>query len=106
MNKITHIDCTLRDGGYYNNWDFSLDFIDDYLHAMDQARVDYVEIGLRTFSREGFKGACAYSTDEFIRSLRLPRHAKFGVMVNASELIAYPNGSLKIGRASCRERVL
>ena len=23
MNKIKILDCTLRDGGYYNNWDFS-----------------------------------------------------------------------------------
>lgn len=25
--KIVHIDCTLRDGGYYNNWDFSVPMI-------------------------------------------------------------------------------
>ena len=25
------LDCTLRDGGYYNNWDFSTDLIENYL---------------------------------------------------------------------------
>ena len=24
MKKITLLDCTLRDGGYYNNWDLDL----------------------------------------------------------------------------------
>ena len=23
LKKINLLDCTLRDGGYYNNWDFS-----------------------------------------------------------------------------------
>ena len=27
--NVTHIDCTLRDGGYYNNWDFDKDLIKD-----------------------------------------------------------------------------
>ena len=30
-NKIKILDCTLRDGGYYNNWDFSNDLVNDYL---------------------------------------------------------------------------
>ena len=25
--KIEVLDCTLRDGGYYNNWDFSLNLV-------------------------------------------------------------------------------
>ena len=31
MNKIKILDCTLRDGGYYNNWDFSKEIVNDYL---------------------------------------------------------------------------
>ena len=34
MKNIKIIDCTLRDGGYYNNWDFSLNLINDYLKAL------------------------------------------------------------------------
>ena len=33
MKKLTLLDCTLRDGGYYNNWDFSKDLVNDYLKA-------------------------------------------------------------------------
>ena len=28
-NKIEVLDCTLRDGGYYNNWDFKIELIND-----------------------------------------------------------------------------
>jgi 4-hydroxy 2-oxovalerate aldolase len=38
--KIKMIDCTMRDGGYYNRWDFSSDLINEYLIAMDAAKID------------------------------------------------------------------
>tara|TARA_Y100000294_G_scaffold11130_1_gene10230 strand:- start:167 stop:391 length:225 start_codon:yes stop_codon:yes gene_type:complete len=31
QNNIKILDCTLRDGGYYNNWDFSKNLISKYL---------------------------------------------------------------------------
>ena len=33
-NKVNLIDCTLRDGGYYNNWNFSKNLIDSYLRKL------------------------------------------------------------------------
>lgn len=85
--KILILDCTLRDGGYYNAWDFSKDLINKYLDAMVAAGVDIVELGLRSLKNSGFKGACAYTTDEYIRSLSVPDELKLGVMVNGSELV-------------------
>ncbi|OIJ21720.1 aldolase [Anaerobacillus alkalidiazotrophicus] len=92
MSKVKLLDCTLRDGGYYNSWDFDKAVIEDYLKAMDAISVDYVELGLRSFSKDGFKGACAYTTDSFIRSLDIPKDLKLGVMVNASDLIQHCDG--------------
>ncbi len=89
MNKVKILDCTLRDGGYYNNWDFSNSLINSYLKAVSLAGVDYVELGFRSLYKTSFKGACAYTKDEFIESLNLPKNLKFAVMVNASELINY-----------------
>ena len=84
---IKVIDCTLRDGGYYNNWDFSIELIEEYLNAMSAAAVDFVELGFRSFDKSnGFMGACAYTSDNFIRSLRIPAGLKIGVMMNAAEL--------------------
>src|SRR5690554_6768886 len=54
---------------------------------MSSAGVDVVELGLRSLRNSGFKGACAYTTDEFVRSLTIPPDLQIGVMVNASELV-------------------
>lgn len=92
MGNIKLLDCTLRDGGYYNSWDFDNLIIEEYLNAMKAISVDYVELGLRGFNKSGFKGACAYTTDNFIRSLKIPEGLKLGVMVNASEFVNHSDG--------------
>ena len=28
------LDCTLRDGGYYNNWDFDIDLIREHIDVI------------------------------------------------------------------------
>lgn len=81
------LDCTLRDGGYYNSWDFPETLIDHYLRAMQAAKVDVVELGMRTLKNEGFSGASAFTTDDFIRSLNVPKSLMVAVMVNGSELV-------------------
>ena len=81
------LDCTLRDGGYYNSWDFSKELVEQYLEAMSAAGVDIVELGLRSLKNSGFKGAAAFTTDDFIRSLPIPEGLTVGVMLNASELV-------------------
>jgi hypothetical protein len=81
------LDCTLRDGGYYNSWDFGIDLINDYLKAMSAISVDYVELGFRSLDTAGFKGGCAYTTDSFIKKLDIPSELKLGVMINASEIL-------------------
>lgn len=84
---IKLLDCTLRDGGYYNSWNFSEQLIADYLDAMAAAGVDIVELGLRSLGKSGFRGACAYTTDDFLARLEIPGELEVGVMVNAAELL-------------------
>lgn len=92
MKKITHIDCTLRDGGYYNNWDFTKEQIEAYLPAMVAVSVDVVELGLRSFDVQGYKGPCAFTTDQFLKELTIPKGLTLGVMVNAAELVRHELG--------------
>ena len=92
-NSPIILDCTLRDGGYYNNWDFSTSLVSLYLEAMDSSGVDVVEIGFRFLPKKGhFVGAFGYSTDEFLRELPLPKKCMLGVMINAKEYIQHPEG--------------
>jgi 4-hydroxy 2-oxovalerate aldolase len=86
------LDCTLRDGGYYNDWDFARETVSAYLHAMEAAKVDAVEIGFRNFSADRFLGPYAFSTDDFLKSLPLPKGVTIGVMVDAKELLRYAKG--------------
>jgi len=63
---------------------------------MEAAAVDYVELGFRSFEiAGGFKGACAYTSDDFIRKLNLPAGLKAGVMMNSSELVKHPLGPVE-----------
>ena len=77
----------LRDGGYYNNWDFSPILINKYLSAVSKAGVDVVEIGFRSFDNKENLGACAYSKDSFIDTINIPKNVKISVMINAAEII-------------------
>lgn len=81
------VDCTLRDGGYYNDWDFDVPFINSYLKTMKAISVDYVEIGFRSLKNNSFKGPCFFSTEEFLNTLEVPEGLNLGVMVNASEFV-------------------
>ena len=90
-NKLNILDCTLRDGGYYNNWYFKKDLINEYLRVMDIIKVDYVEIGFRFLDKVKTKGPTAYSEERFLKSLKIPKGLKIGVMVNASDFINNKN---------------
>jgi 4-hydroxy 2-oxovalerate aldolase len=54
--EIKVMDCTVRDGGLMNNWQFSDDFVRAVYHACVQAGIDYMEIGYKSsesaFSRD------------------------------------------------------
>jgi 4-hydroxy 2-oxovalerate aldolase len=87
MSKLKILDCTLRDGGYYTNWDFDSDLVKKYFKAVASVDIDYVEIGLRSLENKSFKGAFAYCKEEYLKILKIPKKlaGKIGVMVNASE---------------------
>ena len=95
---IKLLDCTLRDGGYYNQWDFSSELVKAYLEAMVAIKADFVEIGFRSIKNQGFKGGFAFSTDTFLNSLNIPIELenKIGVMINASELVNAEEGFEKL----------
>ena len=93
--KLKVLDCTLRDGGYYNNWDFSESLVQKYLSAMSMAKVDIVEIGFRFLQQKKSLGKFAYSEDKFLNSISLPSTISYAVMINASDLINYEDGYQK-----------
>lgn len=81
------LDCTLRDGGYYNGWCFSRELAGDHLAAVARAGVDAVEIGFRRFPASTFLGPHAYSADRFLDTLPIPDGPVLGVMIDAKEIL-------------------
>jgi len=81
------LDCTLRDGGYYNNWDFEAEVVSAYLDSIARSNVEFVELGLRNFPKHGFLGAFAYTTESFLNTLELPKGPTYGVMVDAKTIL-------------------
>ena len=85
-NKIINLDCTFRDGGYYNNWFFKKNNIDFYIKNISKTKIKYIEIGFRFFNSKN-SGLTAYSNDKFINSLKINNDLKIGVMINATDFI-------------------
>ncbi len=45
------LDCTIRDGGLVNNWDFSIEFVQDLYNGLNAAGVEYMEIGYKNSAK-------------------------------------------------------
>ncbi len=93
MNKspkkaLKILDCTFRDGGYYNNWYFEPKTVQRYLSSMSSSGIDIVEIGFRMPPQTSFCGPFAYCTDDFLRDLDIPSTLTIGVMINAKDFIS------------------
>lgn len=86
-SPLTVLDCTLRDGGYYNNWDFPTPLVRRYLEVMKEAGVDYVELGLRALSSSAYEGPYAFTVDNWLRHVGIPEGMRVGVMCNAKDLL-------------------
>lgn len=48
MNKIMLLDCTLRDGGYINNWNFGRKVISEVCEKLSEAKIEIIETGFLT----------------------------------------------------------
>ena len=83
-SSLKILDCTFRDGGYYNNWDFDKKNVENYINSIISSKVDIVEIGFRNFPQNKFLGPFAYSTDSFIQNLPKADKINLGVMSDAS----------------------
>lgn len=54
------LDCTIRDGGYYTNWDFDKRVVDIYIKSMNHLPIEYLEIGYRSNEKKGYLGEYFY----------------------------------------------
>ena len=70
MKNFKILDCTLRDGGYYTNWDFKPQLVEKYLKAMEELPIDYIEIGYRNLKQSVYKGEFFYTPLETLKKVK------------------------------------
>lgn len=76
------LDCTLRDGGYYTNWDFDSQIVNAYIKAINALPIDYLEVGYRNNPSKEYLGKFGYSPVSELKHLRKICTKKLVVMLN------------------------
>ena len=64
-SMIHHLDCTLRDGGYYNNWEFSHELVEKYLKTMSEININTIGNKIKAHYVLVWKTEDAKSEEEF-----------------------------------------
>ena len=80
------LDCTLRDGGYYTNWDFNKTLVDNYIEAMNHLPVDYLEVGYRSIPLKGYYGKYFYCPVYELEDLKAHSNKKLVVCINEKDI--------------------
>lgn len=66
------VDCTIRDGGLVNNWDFSEDFVRNLYDKLNRAGVEYMEIGYKNSPKlvdANGAGPWRFCEDDFLKRI-------------------------------------
>lgn len=82
------LDCTLRDGGYYTNWDFDRRLVDTYFESLNQLPIDYLEIGYRSAPMPEYFGEFFYCPLYLLKRIRQQSIKKLAVILNEKDVRA------------------
>jgi 4-hydroxy 2-oxovalerate aldolase len=80
------LDCTLRDGGYYNAWDFDKSIVDEYIRATNDLPVECIEIGYRNNPQRDYLGKYGYCPFFELNNIRKKSKKKISVMLNEKDV--------------------
>ncbi len=89
MENVKLIDVTIRDGGYKFNFNFTNIFLQNVITGLDQAGIDYIEVGYRNGSFNpinniGNAGLCSYDYLQFCR--KFISQSKLTVMIHPKNI--------------------
>ena len=87
-NNIAILDCTLRDGGYYNDWNFSSNLSEKYLQAIKNLPIDIIELGYISNNKNDNFGLHYHLNTPYLKKIKkiLKKNQKLCCMVNAKEI--------------------
>ena len=85
MTKL--LDCTLRDGGYYNDWNFPIEIARRTVSSLSAAGVDIIEVGLKSAKDSQCSGLFKYCNEDYLGFLNDYPDTEFSFMLNVKEFI-------------------
>jgi 4-hydroxy 2-oxovalerate aldolase len=88
LKELTLLDCTLRDGGYYTNWDFSNALVETYFDSFNSLPVKYLEIGYRSNPMNSYLGEYFYCPEYVLRNARKLSEKKLAIILNEKDVRA------------------
>jgi 4-hydroxy 2-oxovalerate aldolase len=82
---IKLLDCTLRDGGYYSNWDFDNHLTKKYFKYIEKLPIEYIEVGYRSKLKDEYFGEYFYLPLSTLKMIKQHTSKKLAVMLNAKD---------------------
>ena len=80
------LDCTLRDGGYYTNWDFSEELVKIYFDAFNHLPVEFLEIGYRSNTMNSYLGEYFYCPPYVLERCKELSDKKLVIILNEKDI--------------------
>ena len=98
------LDCTLRDGGYYTNWDFDQKLTNDYFKLIKSLPIEIIEIGYRgnTSKKNAYFGEYYFLTISNLKRIKsiIGNKKKISIMVDLKDWRSVSD--LKKNLSKCR----
>tara|TARA_Y100001938_G_C8099564_1_gene440568 strand:+ start:1187 stop:2881 length:1695 start_codon:yes stop_codon:yes gene_type:complete len=84
MKNIKILDCTLRDGGYYTDWNFNKELVLSTVKAAHDAGMDYIELGYKSPVKGGVYKKC---NDGFLKSILPLKDGFYVFMIDLKDYV-------------------
>jgi len=86
IQHIKILDCTLRDGGYYTNWDFSDQITKIFFESFNNLPVEYLEIGYRSPIMKEYYGKYYYCPSIVLERVKSLSNKKLVIILNEKDI--------------------
>jgi 4-hydroxy 2-oxovalerate aldolase len=113
-NHCQIVDCTIRDGGLVNNWDFSVEFVQDLYESLNESGVEYMEVGYKNSPKllksDGTEGPWRFLSDDFLRKvIPVKKTTKLSALVDIgrvdeADILPRSESMLDLIRIACYAR--
>lgn len=80
------LDCTIRDGGYYTNWDFNKETIKTYLRSMDNLPIDFIEAGYRNPDLSEYFGEYYFLPTHTMQFIKQHSNKSLAIILNEKDV--------------------